>query len=252
MEIGVLTDTGKIREINQDDYLIHENSYCMFMVADGMGGHSCGEIASKMALEAVCKQAGSKLNNNVDVASVTGILNEAFHKANQQIMQYANENPECHGMGTTLSMIWIKDHHGVIAHVGDSRIYLLRNKELFQLTEDHSLVAELFRRGEITEEEALVHPQKHVITRAMGIDETLRADYIPLEFKPDDVLLLCTDGVTNLICDDELRSNLMNIKSASKTAKALIEMANERGGYDNSTAIIVRRLLSEPEGRCSY
>ncbi len=252
MEIGVLSDTGIIREINQDDYLIHQNGYQMFLVADGMGGHNCGEVASQMAVELVSRHARQFLDQDVDPSKLTGILYEAFHRANQKILEYADMNRECMGMGTTLTMIWIKGCYGVIGHVGDSRIYVLRNKELIQLTEDHSLVAELFRKGEITEEEALIHPQKHVITRAMGIDETLRADFIPIELQVGDVLMLCTDGITNLICDDELRNMLMRIDSAKEAARAMVNLANERGGHDNSTAMIIRQLLSDTEGGCSY
>lgn len=251
MEIGVLSDTGIIRAINQDDYLVHCNGYQMFLVADGMGGHSCGEVASRMAVDLVSRHTCQFLDLFPEPSQVIGVLYEAFHQANQKILEYAKENKECKGMGTTLTMIWIQEGRGVIGHVGDSRIYMLRKNKLIQLTEDHSLVAELFRKGEITEEEALTHPKKHIITRAMGIDDTLRADFIPIEIQAEDVLLLCTDGVTNLICDDELRNILMRIDSAKQTAKELIKIANERGGHDNSTAMIIRQLLSDAEGRCS-
>jgi len=252
MEVGILSDTGIVREINQDDYLVHQNGYQMFLVADGMGGHSCGEVASQMAVDLVRRHASESMDQDVDPNKVIGILYEAFHQANRKILEYADMNRECLGMGTTLTMIWVQKCYGVIGHVGDSRIYMLRNKELIQLTEDHSLVAELFRKGEITKEEALIHPQKHVITRAMGIDETIRADFIPVELQAGDELLLCTDGITNLICDDELRNMLMRVDSAKDTAKAMVNLANERGGHDNSTVMIVRHLLSDAEGGCSY
>ncbi|SFH51140.1 protein phosphatase [Tindallia magadiensis] len=252
MDIGVLTDIGKVRVENQDAYHIYKDEYCLFMVADGMGGHSCGKMASNLALQVASSHAVEFLFNDADDSVVTGILYEAFHRANQKLLEYAVDYPECAGMGTTLTMVWTKNNRGVIGHIGDSRAYLLRNNELMQMTEDHSLVAELYRKGEISKQEALYHPQKHVITRAMGIDKNVRADFIPFKIMDHDILVLCTDGVTNLISDDELRNILLEMKSASQAAQLLIDTANNRGGHDNSTVLIAKPFKSSKKGRCSF
>jgi len=240
MRIGVCTDAGKVREINQDDYAIHENGYGLYVVADGMGGHQCGEIASRTAVEAIQEHVTSYITPDLDNTSTKGILYEAFRRANKRILEYAKLEPSCSGMGTTLTLLYHCGKHSFVGHVGDSRAYIMREGELNQVTEDHSLVEELRRRGEITEEEASNHPQKHVITRALGMGDTVRADLIPIELYENDHVLLCTDGLTNLVSHKEIKQIIQKHDSEQEAVNQLVQLAIERGGHDNITVLLVR------------
>ena len=240
MKIGVCTDAGKVREINQDDYAIYENGCCLYIVADGMGGHQCGEIASRIAVEAVQDHVKRFMSADLDTTSAMGILYEALSRANKRILDYAGLEPTCNGMGTTLTLLFHCNRLSLIGHVGDSRAYILQGDELIQATEDHSLVAELFRSGELSEEEALNHPQRHVITRALGMGDNLRADLFPVDLKHEDRVLLCTDGLTNLVSDEELQAHLREPIPEQEIVRKLVHLANERGGHDNITVLLVR------------
>jgi PPM family protein phosphatase len=249
MKTGVCSDTGRIREVNQDDYLIAENGYCLYIVADGMGGHRCGEVASRLAVSAVQEHVKKYMTPQLDKTAVTGILYEAFHRANQKILQYARMEPSCEGMGTTLTLMYFSHKQSIIGHIGDSRAYMMNHNTFQQVTEDHSLVAELYRRGEITEQEAMNHPQKHVITRALGITDTVRVDFIPLNLVNDDTVLLCTDGLTNLVQDKEIEEIIRISATEDEAAGKLVSLAIHRGGYDNITALIVKVEYDLKESR---
>ncbi len=249
MKTGVCSDTGKIREINQDDYLIAENGYCLYIVADGMGGHCCGEVASRLAVSAVQEHIKKYITPELDKTAVTGILYEAFHRANQKILQHTRLEPSCEGMGTTLTLMYFSHKQSIIGHIGDSRAYLMNHNTFQQVTEDHSLVAELYRRGEITEQEAMNHPQKHVITRALGITDTVRVDFIPVNLMNDDHVLLCTDGLTNMVSDKEIEDIIRHSPTEDEAAGKLVRLAIHRGGYDNITALIVRIQYDLKESR---
>lgn len=249
MKTGVCTDAGKVREINQDDYAIHENGCCLYIIADGMGGHQCGEVASRMAVEVVREHVKKYMSPDMDPTSAKGILYEAFSRANKRILEYAAIEPDCAGMGTTLTLLFHCRRQSLIGHVGDSRAYILNGERLDQVTEDHSLVAELYRRGELTEEEVQHHPKKHVITRALGMGDNVRADLIPVSLAVDDRVLLCTDGLTNLVGDNEILQLLQQYESEQLITEQLVQLANERGGYDNITVLLVNIQQDAKESR---
>jgi PPM family protein phosphatase len=249
MKTGVCSDTGKVRPINQDDYLISEDGCCLYIVADGMGGHRCGEVASRLAVEAVQEHVKRYISEGLDLTSVTGILYEALNRANRRIMDHARMEPLCEGMGTTLTLMLHSEKLSLIGHIGDSRAYLINRKFCRQITSDHSLVAELFRRGEINEQEAENHPQKHVITRALGISDIVRADFLPINPSHDDYVLLCTDGLTNLVNDDEIHTTILQSPTERDAAKKLVGLALDRGGYDNITALLIKVQRIQKESR---
>ncbi len=247
MKTGVCTDAGKVREINQDDYAIYENGCRLYIVADGMGGHQCGEIASRMAVEVIVEHVKKYMSPDMDGLSVKGILFEAYHRANKKILEYNQIEPACSGMGTTLTLLYHCQKHSLIGHIGDSRAYVLHNRQLDQVTEDHSLVAELCKNGEISKEEAKKHPQRHVITRALGMSDYSKADIFSIELHNNDKVLLCTDGLTNLVSDEEINDIMNRSSSEEELAHKMVQLAIERGGHDNITVVIVNieRILEE-------
>lgn len=225
------TDIGKVREINEDNYIC---SPPLFAVADGMGGHVAGEIASQIATTTLLTHfAATEQKSDPGRRLEAGIL-----QANEEIYRMARDKSECAGMGTTVTAAYFDGDRLCWGHVGDSRLYLLRNGALTQLTEDHSLVSELVRSGSINAEEALVHPHRNILTRAVGTGETVKVDAGTLEIKPGDKYLLCTDGLTNMLRDDTIRE-VVDTHSPEQAAELLISQANAAGGLDNITAILI-------------
>lgn len=249
MKTGVCTDAGKIREINQDDYAIHENGCCLYIVADGMGGHQCGEIASRMAVEVISDHVKKFMSQDLDASSAKGILFEAFNRANKKILEYTHVEPACAGMGTTLTLLYHCKRHSIIGHIGDSRAYILHDDSLVQVSNDHSLVEELRKSGEISDVEAQKHPQRHVITRALGMGDQVKADIYQVELHKNDRVLLCTDGLTNLVDDNELLEILSIDEPETVLAQRLVRLANERGGHDNITVLLVNIQGTSKESR---
>ncbi|HHV27183.1 Stp1/IreP family PP2C-type Ser/Thr phosphatase [Anaerosalibacter bizertensis] len=242
MFIGVSTDKGKVRKNNQDSYFVSEDTELpLFIVADGMGGHKAGEVASNMAVEIVkdffIEKKEELKKNKVDILK---FIRSAVEKANTIIYKKSIENDEFHGMGTTITMAYIFENKLYIGHVGDSRAYLLRNNKFIQITEDHSLVAEMVKKGSISEEEAECHPQRNIITRAIGTDEEVITDIIVEDIYKDDILLLCTDGLTNMMNDDEIKEILINKIDLQKNCNSLVKKANRLGGIDNVTVIVIK------------
>ena len=222
------THVGKVRHNNEDSLIVIEPE--TFVVADGMGGAQAGEVASQTLVETV-KDFLSKtppLNEQ--------ILSQAILLANDKILTLARQNPNYLGMGTTATILSLDDGKAYFAHVGDSRIYRLRNNSLTQMTEDHSYVESLVRRGEITPEEARVHPMKNVLTQAVGVVENISVDTANFPVESGDTFLLCTDGLTNMVDDENIAKIL---QSASNPADALIEAALKAGGRDNISVIVV-------------
>lgn len=242
MFIGVSTDKGKVRKNNQDSYFVSEDTELpLFIVADGMGGHKAGEVASNMAVEIVkdffIEKKEELKKNKVDILK---FIRSAVEKANTIIYKKSIENDEFHGMGTTITMAYIFENKLYIGHVGDSRAYLLRNNKFIQITEDHSLVAEMVKKGSISEEEAECHPQRNIITRAIGTDDEVITDIIVEDIYKDDILLLCTDGLTNMMNDDEIKEILINKIDLQKNCNSLVKKANRLGGIDNVTVIVIK------------
>ncbi|MFO2549779.1 Stp1/IreP family PP2C-type Ser/Thr phosphatase [Alicyclobacillus cycloheptanicus] len=235
---------GLVRQMNQDGFAVHTDvlPWRLLIVADGMGGASAGEVASQIAVGEVSRVILSRLpEGHVDPAE---LLREAIFSANQRIWETAKENPAYVGMGTTIVSVLTDGETLVFAHVGDSRGYLWRNHTLQQVTHDHSLVAELVRRGQLTEEEALVHPQRNIVTRSLGTSENSYPDLDILTWHPGDALLLCSDGLSNLVGSDELSTHLAQAASVTsqdeieRIADSLLKLALERGGPDNITLIV--------------
>ena len=227
---GGATDQGRIRANNQDAMYADSG---LFVVADGMGGHQGGEVAANLAVRTLTNAERSDREQ----------LREAVAEANRVVHQTALEEAELHGMGTTLTTLAVSQeantHQFVILNVGDSRVYRHRDGQLEQLTEDHSYVAELVRRGELDDEAAQVHPYRNMLTRAIGVHAEVEIDEWLLEPVSGDRFMLCSDGLTNELADLEIAEQLRLDKDPSTTAKALVGLANERGGRDNSTVLIV-------------
>ncbi|MDO8916259.1 MAG: Stp1/IreP family PP2C-type Ser/Thr phosphatase [Coriobacteriia bacterium] len=223
-----LTDTGLTRASNEDALLIEPPLYA---VADGMGGHRAGEIASRVALEELLASAPARLDAKA--------LGRAVRAANRAVIAAATKSRGRTGMGTTLTAAMVDGASLAIAHVGDSRAYLLHEGCLERLTDDHSMVGELIREGTLTEEEARFHPQRSVITRALGSDANMVADVFEVEGYPGDRLLLTTDGLTAMLADEFIGEILMAEKEPERAAQTLVDAANRAGGYDNITVVVV-------------
>ena len=222
------TNVGKVRYNNEDSLIIIEPK--TYVVADGMGGASAGEVASQMLVETV-----KNFLSNTPQLWDEKILAQAILLANDKILNTAARHEEYHGMGTTATILHVEDGRGYFAHVGDSRIYLLRNNNFRQITEDHSYVETLVRRGELTAAEARVHPMKNVLTQAVGAMANIQVDAENFHVERGDIFLLCTDGLTNMVADAAIAKIL---KTAANPADALIEAALEAGGKDNVTVIV--------------
>ncbi|MBE6082438.1 MAG: Stp1/IreP family PP2C-type Ser/Thr phosphatase [Tissierellaceae bacterium] len=247
MEVGVYTHKGRIRENNQDSYYLStDNEIPLYVVADGMGGHKAGEVASAMAVEIVedVFLKSQDLLKKKD-ANIPGLIKKTIEEANREIFHKSLSSEECNGMGTTITLAYFASERLYIGHIGDSRAYIIRNKEIRQLTEDHSLVAEMVKNGSISKEEAQTHPQKNIITRALGTSENIQIDIIIEELIDKDIILLCTDGLTNMITEKEIIEILLAGDNLQKCCEKLVGEANSRGGYDNITAIAVRAKRNE-------
>jgi PPM family protein phosphatase len=243
-----LSDVGRVRTNNEDSFRIVE-PLNLFILSDGMGGEAHGEVASAMAVDVINKyceaereDSGATVLDEVpaNISSQTRRLKNAVAKANFQIFQSAQKNPEQRGMGATITALWLKDTLLSIAHVGDSRAYLLRNGNLQQLTNDHSLVAEQVRRGLITPQQAEESEMQSVLLRALGAHPEVEIDVDEVEITPRDVLLLCSDGLTRMVTEPEIAGALQAETVPSAAAERLIALANENGGVDNVTVIVVR------------
>ncbi len=230
------TDTGRQRRGNEDSSLARPP---LFVVADGMGGAQAGEVASRIAVEVFEHQLA-------DSGTPEERLVECVQEANHQIYQRSRAEHERAGMGTTLTAAYLGDAQVAIAHVGDSRAYLFRDGDLTRLTQDHSLVDELLRRGKLTEEQAAEHPQRSIITRALGPEPEVEVDRSTYSVRAGDVLLLCSDGLTSMISEQRIAEILRSTESLERAADQLIDEANAAGGRDNITVVLFR--LEEVEG----
>jgi serine/threonine protein phosphatase PrpC len=237
-ETSGVTDAGRKRRRNEDSYVLEPP---LFAVADGMGGAQAGEVASRLAVDAFREfHEADELEPEKRVAAI-------IHEANRRIYERAREDTQASGMGTTVTAALVGEESVSIGHVGDSRAYRLRGGQLEQLTDDHSLVADLVRGGRLTPEEADVHPQRSVITRALGTDPEVDVDAFTFEAEPGDVILLCSDGLTTMLTDEEIVAIVGEPKSLEHAAKQLVKAANRRGGEDNVTVVLFALESSEPE-----
>ena len=256
---GGMSDVGLVRTNNEDCYRIVA-PLNLFVLSDGMGGEAHGEIASALAVETVVKHCVDLEANPAEQilgktepgwSSRTKRLSSAVHLANKNIFKSAEEHPEQHGMGATLTVAWIDASSLSIAHVGDSRAYLLRGGSLLQLTRDHSLVAEQVRRGILTSAEAEESDMQSVLLRALGAQAEIEVDAEEHTLFARDVLLLCSDGLTRMVTEPEIAGTLQAETDPAKAAEKLVALANERGGADNITVVVVR-LEKESKGWFSW
>lgn len=234
LPVGILsafrTDVGKVRANNQDAPIVSEKLR-LYGVADGMGGHKGGEVASTSARDDLLRELEGKTPS---VAALSGAIEEV----NRQIYHQQEHDDALTGMGTTLSVLWMSDNFVYIGHVGDSRVYLLRDGEFKQMTLDHSLVEQLVREGVLTEEEAQNHPMRNIITRAIGTDESVEVDVVVEERRKGDLWLACSDGLHGLVDDRQMRDALRQY-APEKAADVLLKAALDAGGRDNVTLVIV-------------
>jgi protein phosphatase len=256
---GGATHVGLVRTNNEDCFRIVP-AMNLFVLADGMGGEAHGEVASALAVETVIKHCIEGEENpaaplvGAAKPGLTGKsqrLQSAVHLANQKVFASAQEHPEQQGMGSTLTTAWIDGQQLSIAHVGDSRVYLLRTGQLQQLTSDHSLVAEQVRRGILTANEAEQSNLQSVLLRALGTQPEVEVDVEQVALFPSDVLLLCSDGLTRMVTEPEIAGTLQAEPNPQRAAEKLVEHANEGGGIDNVSVIVVS-IKSEPKGWFSW
>jgi len=234
MRVLSFSEKGCIRKNNEDSFLVLP-SHGLFAVADGMGGHRAGEVASSTAVQELEKLVINL--GDVKGQALESGLAEAFAQANRVVYQSSTTEPEKAGMGTTLTVLLVRSKTAVIAHVGDSRAYLWRDEALTSLTKDHSLVGELVRLGQISIEEAEKHPQRHVLMRAVGADTEIQVDCRSISIQTGDVFLMCTDGFSNMISDQELAEEFLTLASWEDRFERLRQRTLERGAPDNFTAL---------------
>jgi serine/threonine protein phosphatase PrpC len=235
LRIGFKSLQGLSRENNEDSYLVDEE-LGFFIVADGMGGHNAGEIASRMAVTKISDTIRKQLalgKGPVDA------IKEAVTEANRVILDSAARLPECADMGTTVVLALISDHRITISHVGDSRAYLIRNGHIVQLTEDHSFVAESLKRGFITPEQAKTHQSRHGLTMALGIEDEVEPETTEVSWDNEGCILLCSDGLTDVLDDSEIREIIRAAENPQAGCDALIETATQKGNKDDVTVILV-------------
>jgi PPM family protein phosphatase len=236
MDLGAATDTGHVRAANEDGFYANAN-FAVFAVADGMGGHEHGEVASHLALAAIEERAETL--SHATPTELPALLHETLVAANAAILSQAEDQEAVHRMGTTTVVGTICGDHLYFAHVGDSRLYLLRGQALSQLTHDHTRVQMMVDQGEITPEEAAIHPLRHQITRVVGSEESFSPEIASQRLQAGDVILLCTDGLSGPVPNDAIRTVLRSRRTAQQKAEALVQAALQAGGPDNVTALVV-------------
>ena len=238
MKTYSITDTGILREMNQDYFFASDepvgNLPNLYIVADGMGGHKAGDYASRYTTQRIV----ASVSRSPGEEPVT-ILKEAITTANKLLISESAEDETKRGMGTTLVAATIIDGHLYVANVGDSRLYIIDQEKIRQITRDHSLVAEMVRIGEVGEAEAREHPDKNIITRAIGAGEHVEADFFEVELKEGDHVLICTDGLTNMVEDADIQKTILLNASIEERAGHLVKAANDNGGKDNITVMII-------------
>lgn len=251
MKISGLSDRGMVRKNNQDSYAFREtDGFIIGVVCDGMGGAAAGNKASALAIKKIIEHAAAEIKEKLSANDVRSVLRSVIRTANSHIYDTAAANEGYAGMGTTaVGFVYMKaQKHAFFVNVGDSRAYVMRDGELMQITQDHSLVYEMVARGQITKEEARTHPNRNIITRALGTDEELHPDTFDIEILKGDIILLCSDGLTSMVSDDEILSILTSGKDAEKMVAELVNHANMAGGADNVTVLLT---MFDDEGSVS-
>ncbi len=256
MEYFADTDIGKYREKNEDYFYAGDN---LFVVADGMGGHRAGEVASKLAVETFVKEFKSKLpniqketpprknteplpekDNNLIQYKIKELLIGSIKNSNKEVFKKALSLPEYYGMGTTLTACYINENEFYTIHIGDSRLYIKRRNELKLLTSDHTVTGELLRKGEISYEDAFDHPQRNYLTNVIGVARDIKPDFYSYKILPEDIIIICSDGLNSMLRDEEILSTVNNFNKAREIVKSLIKEAIKKGGMDNITIITIK------------
>lgn len=236
------TDVGKIRPHNEDAVKIYKNPNCsIIVIADGMGGHEAGEVASAMVLKTIEQHFNEDLIFD-DSEVLRKWLKQILHQVNENILTYIEEHHISHGMGTTAIVAVMTKSFIAFAHIGDSRAYLLSHRQLRQITKDHTFVRKLVEEGKLSEQEAKNHPHRNIIMNALGVNKSLKFDYLVLEHYQLDAILLCTDGLTSMVDDQEILTILSEKISTEEKVNLLIEVANRNGGNDNISVALCESL----------
>lgn len=239
-----ITDIGKRRKLNQDYVYTSEmpvgNLKNLFLVADGMGGHNAGDYASRYTIETIVDE----ISKSSEESQIT-VLENAIKSANELIRKKAQEEAELNGMGTTVVAATIDGDKLCVANVGDSRLYIINNREIRQITRDHSLVEEMIRMGGLKRELARTHPDKNIITRAIGAQDDVEVDFFDVNLNKDDVILMCSDGLSNMIEDEEIRMIMQGQRDIVEKAESLVKAANNNGGKDNIAVVLVEPFAEE-------
>jgi len=239
-----LSDVGLSRSHNEDSLFVDADRG-LFLVADGMGGHGHGEVASKLAVEAIVDYLDEALTPESGTEddqrpSVAVALSAAVRSAHRRVVDAVEDDQSLLGMGTTVVGLMLRDGVATVAYVGDSRVYLLRDGRLHLVTDDHTWVNEQVKAGYLTLEQARTHPLKSVVTRAVGGDHEVEVDVVEVDVQADDLFLMCSDGLTAMLGDDEIRDRLENADDLDASCRKLVDAANEKGGVDNITVILMR------------
>ena len=237
MRFGFMTDIGKLRRQNEDNVFLNTNEPYLAIVADGMGGHNAGEIASTMAIDVISTRL-VKIKKTKRKINCENKIRDAFVAANKKIYDYAEQNSKLMGMGTTSVVALIHDGNLYIGNVGDSRAYIIKDNDIRQISVDHSYVWQLVLKGEITEQQAKRHPKRNYITRAMGTEEDILVDTFCEEWEGG-VVILCSDGLSNLVDNYEMRNIVLQSDDLQVAAQKLVDLANQRGGHDNITVALM-------------
>lgn len=251
MKTANRTDIGRIRTINEDRALVQPdlNGFALAIVADGMGGHKAGDIASSMAIELIESQLQT-IHTGMTVEQFERTIKQAVVYANDKVYEFASRQDKFHGMGTTVVVALATREMIMLAHIGDSRAYLAHKQNIRQLTEDHSLVNELIKSGQISSEEAIRHPRRNVLTRALGTEPNVDVDFNQWLWQKGDILLLCTDGLSGLVFPDTMSTILQNKQlSLQQKADGLVERALQAGGDDNVTVALLANEDNRDEKR---
>jgi protein phosphatase len=239
--LGALTDVGNIRQINEDYFSFYEDeSIRMYLVADGMGGHNAGEVASTLAVE----KAIEYVVEHKDKEEPENLLRKSVIYANKAVYEKSLESNNLKGMGTTITAYLCYGERGVVANVGDSSCYVIKSGEILKITKDHSLVQQLIDEGSITEQEAKRHPNKNIITRALGTGIEVEIDIFEMDTENLHKIVLCTDGLTNEVLPEEIYEYINKYSNNTEACRELINIAKERGGRDNITVMVI-------EGECN-
>ena len=243
MRVYSATDVGQKRKMNQDYVFVSENPVGnlpnLFVVADGMGGHNAGDYASSHAVQTLVDE----IRRDADFNPIK-VIRHAIETANTEILERSRREEHLRGMGTTIVVCTVVGHYAYVANVGDSRLYVIQG-EIHQVTKDHSLVQEMVRMGEIKPEEARNHPNKNVITRAVGVEKEVNIDFFDLRIRKGDKILLCSDGLSNMLEDNEIREIVTSGGDVEERARKLITAANQNGGKDNISVVLVEPLPGE-------